>query len=70
VGIFEVWRLTTEGRTLILHGADEPTLNRHVLVTGTRTLLLDALDKVASGLTALSEIRPLCRQGVMAAQAP
>ncbi|OYW31233.1 MAG: hypothetical protein B7Z47_01665 [Chthoniobacter sp. 12-60-6] len=61
-GVFEVWRLTTEGRTLILHGADEPALHQHALATGTRPLLLDALDKVTSGMTTLSEIRPLYRQ--------
>ena len=66
VGFFEVWRLTAEARTLILHGADESALRHHALETGTRPLLVDAIDKVSSGLTSLSEIRPLYRQTVTA----
>jgi len=59
IGIFEVWRLTTEARTLILHGADEPALKHHAVASGTRLLMVDAIDKAASGLTALSELRSL-----------
>lgn len=61
-GIFEVWRLNAEARTLILHGADEPALQEHVVASGTRPLLADAIEKVAAGLTPLSEIRPLHAQ--------
>ena len=57
IGIFEVWRLTTEARKLILHGADEPALKHHAMVAGMRPLLADAIDKAAAGLTALSELR-------------
>ena len=64
VGLFEVWRLNAEARTLILHGADEPALRHNAQQSGTRPLLTDAIDKVSSGLTSLSEIRTLWRQGV------
>jgi type II secretory ATPase GspE/PulE/Tfp pilus assembly ATPase PilB-like protein len=59
IGIFEVWRLTTEARTLILHGADEQALKHHAVASETRLLMVDAIDKAASGLTTLSELRSL-----------
>jgi general secretion pathway protein E len=64
VGLFEVWRLNAEARTLILHGADEPTLRRNALNSGMRPLLMDAIEKVSSGLTLLDELRPLQWQGL------
>lgn len=64
VGLFEVWRLDAEARTLILHGADEITLRRHALASGMRPLLQDAIEKVSAGLALLDEIRPLHLQGL------
>ncbi|WP_395736852.1 GspE/PulE family protein [Prosthecobacter sp.] len=62
IGVFEVWRLDTEARTLIVHGADEPALRKHATATGSRTLLADALEKTAAGLTTFAELRRLGRQ--------
>lgn len=64
VGLFEVWQLNSEARTLILHGADEAALRQHAVASGTRLLLQDAIDKVAAGLTTLTEIQPLHRQAI------
>lgn len=65
VGLFEVWRVTSATRHLILNGADEPTLTRQAMEGGMQPLLIDAIGKLASGITSLSEIRFLHSQNMM-----
>ncbi len=59
VGIFETWRLDTEARKLILHGADAALLATSAKATGTQSLLVDAVSKVRAGETSLKEVRYL-----------
>ncbi|WP_395748853.1 GspE/PulE family protein [Prosthecobacter sp.] len=67
LGVFELWRLDSEARSLIQHGADEPALRQHAKASGSRTLLADALEKTAAGLTPFAEILRLGRQARSAA---
>ena len=59
LGVFELWRITAEERALILQGADETALRKYAMNHGMHSLLRDGLEKAASGLTTLAEIRPL-----------
>jgi general secretion pathway protein E len=68
IGIFEVWRLNREARTLIMHGADEPALRKCAVASGTRPLIADALEKAAAGLTSFPELRQLNRQATVHSQ--
>lgn len=66
VGVFQIWRVTPDALQSISRGGDEPALNALAMQYGTQTMLHDAIAKVATGLTSLSEIRALRGAGVPA----
>ncbi|MGE0080977.1 MAG: GspE/PulE family protein [Thiohalomonadaceae bacterium] len=55
-GVFEVWRINPQEYQLILDGADRRTLYRQLAQRRHRFLIDDGLEKVAAGLTSLSEL--------------
>ncbi len=59
VGVFETWRLDAADYDLILAGADERSLRRHLTQKKHRFLMADGLDKAAAGLTALAELQTM-----------
>lgn len=56
-GVFELWRLSSEDYHAILEHADEISLRESLAARGHRSVLDDAMDKVAAGETSLEEIR-------------
>ena len=56
VGVFEVLRLDDALRELVVNGASEADLWRAARARGFRTLMDDALAKVAEGITTLEEV--------------
>lgn len=56
VGVFEVLRLDDALRELVVNGASEADLWRAARTRGFRTLMDDALAKVAEGITTLEEV--------------
>lgn len=56
-GIFEVWRLNEQDRSLILEHADEWTLRRALAARGFKTLVRDGNQKVTDGITSSAEVR-------------
>jgi type II secretory ATPase GspE/PulE/Tfp pilus assembly ATPase PilB-like protein len=59
IGIFEVVLADANLVQLITQGATEQDVRDHIRRTGTPDLTLDALSKVASGLTSLDEARQM-----------
>jgi len=57
VGIFELWRLQERDYELILDHVDEHALRRHFYGTHSGSLLTDGLEKLASGVTSVAELR-------------
>jgi type II secretory ATPase GspE/PulE/Tfp pilus assembly ATPase PilB-like protein len=58
-GIFEVWKINPQEYQLLLEGADRRTLYRHLNERRHRFLIDDGLEKVAEGITSLSELRTM-----------
>ena len=56
-GVFELWRLNAADYRAILNHDDEISIREIRLACGHRTILEDALDKVAKGVTSLEEVR-------------
>jgi type IV pilus assembly protein PilB len=56
VGVFEVLRMTSSLKEKILRRAGESELHKTAVLTGTRFLFEDAMDKVRQGLTTLDEV--------------
>lgn len=56
-GVFELWRLTEEDYRAILDHVDEISIRESLAARGHRSVLDDAMDKVAAGLTSLDEVR-------------
>lgn len=56
IGIFEVVRLGEAETELILKHTDEPALRAHFRRNGAHSLIQDELEKVAEGITSLSEV--------------
>ena len=67
VGVFQIWRVTSDALHSISRGEDEPALNALAIQHGTQTMLHDAIAKISTGLTSLSEIRALRGAGIPAA---
>jgi len=55
--VFEVWSLGVDDHALILDGAPEQTLRRHLADTGHASLLDNGLRMAAEGVTTLAELR-------------
>ncbi len=62
-GIFEVAALDDETTTLIRAGADHQQLLNCLRKQGTRSLVQDGLEKVATGVTSLDELTRVCGCG-------
>lgn len=58
-GIFEVWRINPEEYQLLLEGTDRRTLYRNLNDRRHRFLIDSGLEKVAEGITSLSELRTM-----------
>jgi general secretion pathway protein E len=56
-GVFEVWYLNEQDRTLILNHADEVSLRRNVKERWGGSLFLDGLAKLTGGVTSIEELR-------------
>jgi type II secretory ATPase GspE/PulE/Tfp pilus assembly ATPase PilB-like protein len=56
-GIFELWRLSEADYEMILAGAHEHALRKHMHQFSQASLLQDAMIKVRSGITSLAEVR-------------
>ncbi len=56
-GVFEVWPLESESRTLLLEGKDEFALREAIAESGVRPLRHAAREMVLSGETSLEEVR-------------
>lgn len=63
-GVFDVWRLDGVTNQWILNHLDERALRQQRLQRGARSVLDDALDKAAQGITSLSEVQTLGGQGI------
>jgi general secretion pathway protein E len=63
IGIFEVWRLDERTDELIGKHTDERTLRRLLREQGLGSLMDDALQKAAEGVTSLAEVQTLGSQG-------
>jgi type II secretory ATPase GspE/PulE/Tfp pilus assembly ATPase PilB-like protein len=63
VGIFEIHRLNEEDADLILAHADEHSLRKHLRGRGALSMLEDDLQKVAEGITSISEFRAVGGMG-------
>lgn len=59
-GIFELWPLDLKSYNLILAGADEAAIRRHIRTQNASALLKSGMHKVEDGLTTLSELRTAC----------
>jgi type IV pilus assembly protein PilB len=57
IGLVELWQLDRATRAMIERGASTAELIDHALATGMRSLVADAADKAAAGLTTLEELR-------------
>jgi type II secretory ATPase GspE/PulE/Tfp pilus assembly ATPase PilB-like protein len=55
-GIYELFNITEEVRSLILRRASTPEIRRHAIDAGMTTLRLDGWLKARSGLTTVDEI--------------
>jgi type II secretory ATPase GspE/PulE/Tfp pilus assembly ATPase PilB-like protein len=64
-GVFEVLPVDGLVYDLILAGEDEHTLREHLRTAGFRTLLHDALDKAAEGITDFSELTRIGMQSYL-----
>lgn len=58
-GVFEIWKLSEADRQLLIEGADELTLRRHLNSRNHRSLLDDGLEKADRGVTSLDELKVL-----------
>ncbi len=56
IGIYEIFQVDAEIKRMIHQGATEPELLHAAKLTGMKTLIEDALEKVQSGITTCSEI--------------
>jgi type IV pilus assembly protein PilB len=56
IGVFEVLRMTASLKEKILRKAGESELHKTAVLTGTRFLFEDAMDKVRQGLTSFDEV--------------
>ncbi len=61
LGVFEVLRVDTELRALVLDGASERDLRAKAIASGLRTLQQDAVEKINGGLTSIEEYRRVLR---------
>ena len=59
IGVFELWRLTDDDYHAILTHRDERALRQALAMRRGNNILNDAVQKVRSGLTSLSEVRGL-----------
>lgn len=77
IGVYEILDFSNAMRQLIADSAGEPDLWNQTRIDGTRSLLDDALDKVAQGITTLEEVARVVPvepwrtlDGAMASSAP
>lgn len=56
IGIFEVIEMTEKIRALITQKVDSDEIEREAMLEGMTTMLDDGLDKVAKGMTSISEV--------------
>ncbi len=56
VGLYELWRMTTEMRNLIMSGGNEMEMRQQAIRAGLKPLMEDALQKVAKGITTVEEL--------------
>lgn len=56
-GIFEIWRPDSADYDMLLSGADEKNIRRKLAQNGHRSLVMDAWEKVRTGVTTLGEMR-------------
>jgi general secretion pathway protein E len=61
IGVFEIMRMTDELRVLTIKNTDAVTLAQAARASGMRTMMDDAMDKIAAGLTTEAEANRVLR---------
>jgi type II secretory ATPase GspE/PulE/Tfp pilus assembly ATPase PilB-like protein len=61
IGVFEIMRMTDELRVLTIKNTDAVTLAQAARASGMRTMMDDAMDKIAKGLTTEAEAQRVLR---------
>ena len=63
IGIYEVLPITEDVRSLVIKKSTSDDIQKQAVEDGMVTMLIDGLDKVASGLTTIEEVKRAVREG-------